>query len=365
AEPVYRRALDDRFWSETSQEEAAFVYGTAARFATVDPLARMAARRCEQEARDRWGVDLRPGDSQHASDQPVTSEDVDEETVEAVAPAVDGEEARDWSQALDESAASNRAETASGDGAEQEAREAETSLSALAAVVEQTPEVAQVRATSTGDGSVQFVALDDDGRELADASGRLNAAQAAATTPALIASRMGGKSLSRDDFMREASTPLMRVATKPRPDAQHEEDADTMADDHVARDVEREVLLSADAAAEQSAAATHVAPEEQAASREYWGDPATLAEFEEHRRERAAATAAAARLSAWDTQAAREAWEAEKLRAGLPAEAVRAAKTGDLALHEPPAMATAEAPSLTSGRRPPAPKQGREHTLTR
>ena len=58
AEPVYRKALDKDWWETTSAVDAATVYGAAKRFATLDPQAALAARKCEKEAEERWGIDL-------------------------------------------------------------------------------------------------------------------------------------------------------------------------------------------------------------------------------------------------------------------------------------------------------------------
>jgi hypothetical protein len=58
AEPIYKKALDSTWWDTTSAVAAATVYGTAKRFATVDPQAALAGRTCEKEAEERWGIDL-------------------------------------------------------------------------------------------------------------------------------------------------------------------------------------------------------------------------------------------------------------------------------------------------------------------
>lgn len=58
SEPVYRKALDKDWWETTSAVGAARVYGAAKRFATLDPQAALAARTCEKEAEERWGIDL-------------------------------------------------------------------------------------------------------------------------------------------------------------------------------------------------------------------------------------------------------------------------------------------------------------------
>lgn len=58
AEPIYKKALDAHWWETTSAVDAATVYGAAKRFATLDPQAALAARTCEREAEERWGIDL-------------------------------------------------------------------------------------------------------------------------------------------------------------------------------------------------------------------------------------------------------------------------------------------------------------------
>jgi hypothetical protein len=58
AEPIYKKALEAHWWETTSAVDAATVYGAAKRFATLDPQAALAARTCEKEAEERWGIDL-------------------------------------------------------------------------------------------------------------------------------------------------------------------------------------------------------------------------------------------------------------------------------------------------------------------
>jgi hypothetical protein len=58
AEPFYTRALDTAWWDTASAVEGAESYGHAKRFASLDPQAALAARTCEKEALERWGIDL-------------------------------------------------------------------------------------------------------------------------------------------------------------------------------------------------------------------------------------------------------------------------------------------------------------------
>lgn len=104
AEPIYKKALDSTWWDTTSAVDAATVYGTAKRFATVDPQAALAARTCEKEAEERWGIDLTaPATSDNApsradalrvmpdlpeSSTVVMSTDVDQALAEAAGAAV-------------------------------------------------------------------------------------------------------------------------------------------------------------------------------------------------------------------------------------------------------------------------------------
>ncbi|WP_311471508.1 hypothetical protein [uncultured Actinomyces sp.] len=118
AAPIWARALDDRFWARAQIEEAAYVYGMAVRFAPVDPSAQAAARRCEAEVAARWGARPRGGS------EPVDGARVAPAAAFAVAPALPGEEERDWARTLDESARAERATPAP--AADPEAERAET-----------------------------------------------------------------------------------------------------------------------------------------------------------------------------------------------------------------------------------------------
>lgn len=118
AAPIWARALDDRFWARAQIEEAAYVYGMAVRFAPVDPSARAAARRCEAEAAARWGARPRGGS------EPVDGAQMASADTFAIAPALPGEEERDWARTLDESARAERAAPAP--PADTEAERAET-----------------------------------------------------------------------------------------------------------------------------------------------------------------------------------------------------------------------------------------------
>ena len=108
AAPIWARALDDRFWARAQFKEAAYVYGVAVRFAPVDPSARAAARRCEAEAAARWGVRPRGGGAAPRTG-PVDGAQMAPADTFAIAPALPGEEERDWVRTLDESARAERA----------------------------------------------------------------------------------------------------------------------------------------------------------------------------------------------------------------------------------------------------------------
>lgn len=84
AEKVYSEALRQSWWDSASQDEAAYVYGVARRFSDMDPQAELAARRCEREAKQRWGIDL---------NEPVaTAQDAPSvEEAMRVAPVLEGE----------------------------------------------------------------------------------------------------------------------------------------------------------------------------------------------------------------------------------------------------------------------------------
>lgn len=95
AQKVYSQALDDKWWHTAVEDDAAYVYGVARRFSDIDPQAELAARRCEREAKERWGIDVhgplaRPGD--------IPS--VDEALKDA--PVLDGEDAAELKPAVQE-----------------------------------------------------------------------------------------------------------------------------------------------------------------------------------------------------------------------------------------------------------------------
>lgn len=98
ADPVLRQGLDERFWDKAQPKDAAYVWGVAERFKSVDPLAAQAADRCRREALERWNIDL------DAPARPVTPGEVDDATLAEVAPVVEGEENRDLRADLEASA---------------------------------------------------------------------------------------------------------------------------------------------------------------------------------------------------------------------------------------------------------------------
>ena len=84
AQKVYAQALDDKWWNTAVQDDAAYVYGVARRFSDIDPQAELAARRCEREAKERWGIDVH-APLASASDIPSVEEALQD------APVLDGE----------------------------------------------------------------------------------------------------------------------------------------------------------------------------------------------------------------------------------------------------------------------------------
>lgn len=84
AQKVYAQALDDKWWHTAVQDDAAYVYGVARRFSDIDPQAELAARRCEREAKERWGIDVH-APLASASDIPSVEEALQD------APVLDGE----------------------------------------------------------------------------------------------------------------------------------------------------------------------------------------------------------------------------------------------------------------------------------
>lgn len=320
AEPVYRRAMDDRFWESAQPQDAAFVYGVAARFSTIDPMAAMAARRCENEANARWGVGVIPGDSTEPQAEPVTSEDLPATTTAVVAPALDGEENRDWSGLMDEAAASDRAEKEQAhadahvvEGLEdlgpldayteaQQDRDEEASRSQMRAVLDKYPEVDHVVVTTVGGFDAEghaldvadFAAFDKDGKRVPEAADELNQIVDDSWRPEIFVTRMAGHTYTREELGAEADMGLMRAAAKPNPDGPK---------------------------------VSRTKPK-------------------------------------WDTAEARDEWASEQLDKGTDPQAVRAARTGDLALSQPATEATKTLSAPTTGRRPkPTQTHGRKNTL--
>lgn len=95
AQKVYALALDDKWWQTAVQDDAAYVYGVARRFSDIDPQAELAARRCEREAKERWGIDVHTPLAS-ASDIPSVEEALQD------APVLDGEDATELKPAVQE-----------------------------------------------------------------------------------------------------------------------------------------------------------------------------------------------------------------------------------------------------------------------
>lgn len=95
AQKVYSQALDDKWWHTAVEDDAAYVYGVARRFSDIDPQAELAARRCEREAKERWGIDVH-GPLASASDIPSVDEALKD------APVLDGEDAAELKPAVQE-----------------------------------------------------------------------------------------------------------------------------------------------------------------------------------------------------------------------------------------------------------------------
>ena len=95
AQKVYALALDDKWWQTAVQDDAAYVYGVARRFSDIDPQAELAARRCEREAKERWGIDVH-APLANVSDIPSVEEALQD------APVLDGEDAAELKPAVQE-----------------------------------------------------------------------------------------------------------------------------------------------------------------------------------------------------------------------------------------------------------------------
>lgn len=304
AEPIVRQASQASFWEQASQEDGAYVYAVACRFATIDPAAALAARTCEREMAERWGVQVAVGDSTRAQAQPVDSSELESRTLEAVAPALPGE-TQDWKGVLDASADADRAEhqaVDAGDASVQAAREEESSRAQLRQVLEDWPQVARVEVSETqayveDTGEVitvaDFMAVDNTGMRVEGASKALNDAADESWEPSVFVARMAGRSYSRDDFGAEVERPVMMAAGQPAPQ----------------------------------------------------GSPS---------------------IARWDSAEARQAWAQQRRAEGIDPVAVRAAVTGDMALSQPATRATVAARAKPTGGRAPVQQAAasRENTLT-
>lgn len=95
AQKVYSQALNDTWWHTAVEDDAAYVYGVARRFSDIDPQAELAARRCEREAKERWGIDVH-GPLASPGDIPSVDEALQD------APVLDGEDAAELKPAVQE-----------------------------------------------------------------------------------------------------------------------------------------------------------------------------------------------------------------------------------------------------------------------
>lgn len=317
ARPVIARASDERFWEAATQEEAAQVYGVCSRFATIDPEAHLAARECERQINQRWAGVLAEGEHLYPVLEPGEVARLDEDTAQAVAPRLPGEQqvaehtaalpqALPVTQVLVEQADAEAEEVrqaqTSPDGLSQaqRERESERTASEFSKVLDEHEDVASVRIDSTegylSDGQVitlpAFRALRADGSEEAQVSARLNDVADHSVAPQLISQRLGAGELEREEFIRATDRPLISGASRPTHD-------------------ESKVAMR------------------------------------------------------WDSPQAREQWAKERLAEGINPAAVRAAVSGDMALSQPAAMATAPSRyKARTQRRPKAVKmQGRTQTL--
>lgn len=95
AQPVYSRALDKDWWDIVGPKDAATTYGVAKKFSTTDPQAALAARTCEKEAQERWGIDLTDqvevGQEAATSDRVAAATALGEDRPTLVADQVDAE----------------------------------------------------------------------------------------------------------------------------------------------------------------------------------------------------------------------------------------------------------------------------------
>lgn len=95
AQKVYEQAFNDTWWHTAVEDDAAYVYGVARRFSDIDPQAELAARRCEREAKERWGIDVH-GPLASPGDMPSVDEALRD------APVLDGEGAAELKPAVQE-----------------------------------------------------------------------------------------------------------------------------------------------------------------------------------------------------------------------------------------------------------------------
>ena len=211
AAPVWNRAMDKRFWDAATADEAAYVYGVAARFADMDPDAAMAARRCEAEANERWGLDLRDGE--HLDPAPVQAPDQGaQERARQAAPLLDGEDASVVAGAPAEDEASARA------GKERAVE------SVITTALARHPGAASVVAARDDDGALQLDVHDAAGHRLPEASAELTGLAGRALSPDLLADQLAGRAWDVDELKARLDSPLLRAAAS-QPDQEAPQDS--------------------------------------------------------------------------------------------------------------------------------------------
>ena len=218
AQGVYQRALDASFWEQADIRAAATVYATATRFATVDPLAALAARTCVQQAASRWGADPDALDAAGTSPTPLTTTDLGAQDAQALAPAPNS--GPDGPRLLDEAAAAQTAQVrADGAAAARAARQQEAATATVAAALEAWPQVTTVRVGATGQGPdarAAFQALDAAGRRVPEAEADLDQVTSLAGAQDAVTRHLAGRTLGRADL--DATTTLPAAAARrPRP----------------------------------------------------------------------------------------------------------------------------------------------------
>lgn len=317
ARPVIQRAHDPQFWATADRAEVARLYGTAARYGTVDHGAAVVARICESEALRRWGISL------HGADMQASGPAARDVVASQVAPALAGvDDSRDWDEVMREAADLHDGEVAArqgGDVTSEVVRETELVHTEVSAVLDDHPQVTAVEVSSAqaldeADNLIDvpdFHAFDEAGAEVVSASEALNEASDLLSDPSVVLGAVSGQQWDRDGLLGALGQPLSDQAVTsadPAPVSTHQEEV-----------IDFPALP----------APPPVVP-----------DTSVVEVTQERTRKRVRPSEGARRR--WDSQEARARWAQARRSEGHDPRSVRAALAGDRALSRPAVEATSK-----------------------